>query len=144
MPSTAFDPNFNMETETYEGTVKFKIPVRVAEDAAVGSQKIAIDVLYQTFDDTTCLLPHVTHLFVPINIEQQSIAKPTALSGTTPNSGIPPSKTANTELLDKAVPSQAPANNQHPARSRDRLVTKAVAKHAAAKSVVRTITDTIC
>jgi esterase/lipase superfamily enzyme len=29
-------------------------------------------------------------------------------------------------------------------RARDRLVTKAVAKHAGAKSVVRTITDTIC
>ncbi|MFZ0799574.1 MAG: cytochrome c biogenesis protein CcdA, partial [Terriglobales bacterium] len=118
MPNTAFDPNFNMETETYEGTVKFKIPVRVAEDAAIGSQRIAIDVLYQTCNDTTCLPPHATHLFIPINIEQQSIAKPTALSSTTPNSGIPPSKTANTELLDKAVPSQAPANNQHPARSR--------------------------
>jgi DsbC/DsbD-like thiol-disulfide interchange protein len=65
-PHTAFDPNFNINTETYQGTVQFKLPVRVAKGAPSGAQKIVIEVLFQTCNDTTCLPPHTTHLFVPI------------------------------------------------------------------------------
>src|SRR5260370_30371526 len=47
-PHTSFDPNFNMETETYEGKINFKIPVTIEAGAPLGNQKVAIDVLYQT------------------------------------------------------------------------------------------------
>jgi thiol:disulfide interchange protein DsbD len=76
-PHTGFDPNFNMETETYEGIVEFKIPLRIASDAPTGAQKITIAVSYQTCNDTTCLPPHTTHLLIPITIK----AKATAASG---------------------------------------------------------------
>jgi len=67
-PHTSFDPNFNMETETYEGKINFKIPVTIEAGAPLGNQKIAIDVLYQTCNETTCLPPYTTHLFIPIKI----------------------------------------------------------------------------
>jgi thiol:disulfide interchange protein len=68
MVHKAFDPNFNMKTETYEGTVKFRIPVIVDAVALVGNQKIAVDVLFQTCNDTVCLPPFTQHLFVPLKI----------------------------------------------------------------------------
>lgn len=67
-PNRSFDPNFNMETETYEGKINFKIPVSVKENTPLGDQRIAIDVSYQTCSDTTCLPPYTSHLFVPIKI----------------------------------------------------------------------------
>jgi len=67
-PNTSFDPNFNLETETYEDKINFEIPVLVVRNAPPGNQKIAINVLYQTCNESTCLPPHTTHLFVPINI----------------------------------------------------------------------------
>jgi thiol:disulfide interchange protein DsbD len=67
-PNSSFDPNFNLETETYEGKINFEIPVLVDEQAPSGDQKIAVNVLYQTCNESTCLPPHTTHLFVPIKI----------------------------------------------------------------------------
>jgi len=80
LPHTGFDPNFNLETETYEGTVQFKLPIRVAKTAPAGAKKIAIDVLFQTCNDTTCLPPHTTHLVVPIRIAAASSGGATAPS----------------------------------------------------------------
>jgi thiol:disulfide interchange protein DsbD len=115
MPHTAFDPNFNIDTETYEGTVKFKVPVKVAKGAIAGGHKIAIDVLYQTCNDTTCLPPHTTHLLVPISIERESpaVASPVTSS---PNSGVASASSAATNIPTVASPSQAAADN--PAVSR--------------------------
>ncbi|HEY3927993.1 MAG TPA: protein-disulfide reductase DsbD domain-containing protein, partial [Candidatus Koribacter sp.] len=78
LPHTAFDPNFNIDTETYEGTVQLKLPVRVAKSVPAGAQKIAVDILFQTCNDTTCLPPHTTHLFVPVKIEAAAAAGVTA------------------------------------------------------------------
>ena len=67
-PNKSFDPNFNMETETYEGKINFKIPVSIKDNAPSGNQKIAIDVLYQTCNESICLPPHTAHLFIPVKI----------------------------------------------------------------------------
>jgi thiol:disulfide interchange protein DsbD len=70
-PDKSFDPNFSLDTETYEGAIRFSVPVRTAKDAVAGKAKIAVDVLFQSCNDTTCLPPHTTHLFAPIHIEQR-------------------------------------------------------------------------
>jgi thiol:disulfide interchange protein len=116
MVHKAFDPNFNMETETYEGTVKFKIPVIVDAAAPVGNQKIAIDVLFQTCNDTMCLPPFTKHLFVPLKILQGPGGSPprSATSG----SASPPTSTAKEAATSESNQlSAAPAAT--PARSKE-------------------------
>jgi thiol:disulfide interchange protein len=101
-PHTAFDPNFNIETETYEGTIEFKIPLRIATDAPTGVQKIAIEVLYQACNETTCLPPHTKHLIVPVKIERQA----TAASGASTSA---PSSTNSGNQNPASTPTQISA-----------------------------------
>ena len=56
-PKVAFDPNFDINTETFEGEVTFTVPVKVAADAAPGSHKIVVKVTFQACDDHQCLPP---------------------------------------------------------------------------------------
>ena len=49
----AFDPNFQIDTETYEGTVNFTIPVRVKPEAVPGAQKAIAKITLQVCNDTT-------------------------------------------------------------------------------------------
>ncbi len=83
-PHTSFDPNFNMETETYEGKISFKIPVSINADAPLGSQKIAVNVLYQTCNESTCLPPHTSHLFIPVKILKDVAGGPVSSPTDTP------------------------------------------------------------
>lgn len=85
LPRTAFDPNFNIDTETYEGTVQFKLPIQVAKTTPAGSQKIAIDVRFQTCNDTTCMPPHTTHLLVPVKIVASATGNTTSGKALGPN-----------------------------------------------------------
>jgi thiol:disulfide interchange protein len=54
-PKRAFDPNFNSETETFEGQVTFLIEIEVAKDATAGAHQFGVDVRYQTCSDTQCV-----------------------------------------------------------------------------------------
>jgi len=56
-PKRAFDPNFNLDTETYEGEPVFLIEVHTNKGAAAGSVEIAAEVRYQICDPTRCLPP---------------------------------------------------------------------------------------
>ncbi len=56
-PKVAFDPNFEMNTETYENTVTITVPLKVAADAAAGANKVTINLTYQACDEHTCLPP---------------------------------------------------------------------------------------
>jgi thiol:disulfide interchange protein DsbD len=61
-PSTALDPNFNLETHFYEGETTFTIPLKVVRAAKGHMSKVSVDVLYQTCNDTMCLPPTVAHV----------------------------------------------------------------------------------
>lgn len=56
-PKRAFDPNFNLDTETYEGAPVFLIEIENRKDAAPGASEIAAEVRYQMCDPTRCLPP---------------------------------------------------------------------------------------
>jgi thiol:disulfide interchange protein len=56
-PKRAFDPNFNLETETYEGDPAFLIEVDLKKDAAAGPNEITAEVRYQMCNDRLCLPP---------------------------------------------------------------------------------------
>src|SRR5688572_6807365 len=48
LPQVVFDPNFNMDTEFYEGEAVFTLPVEVIKDAAPGKQTLIVNTLFQT------------------------------------------------------------------------------------------------
>jgi thiol:disulfide interchange protein DsbD len=62
-PKSAFDPNFQMNTEFYEGSATLNVPL--ASDASVNSQNVRINVRFQTCNDRLCLPPKTVHLDLP-------------------------------------------------------------------------------
>ena len=56
-PKRAFDPNFNLDAETYEGAPAFLIEVDLKKDAPAGPSEITAEVRYQMCNDRFCLPP---------------------------------------------------------------------------------------
>jgi thiol:disulfide interchange protein len=56
-PKRAFDPNFNLDTETYEGEAAFLIEIELKKDAAAGTSELTAEVRYQSCNDRLCLPP---------------------------------------------------------------------------------------
>ncbi len=54
-PKRAFDPNFNSETETFEGQAVFLLRLKPAPGAPAGAAAIPISVRYQTCNDQQCV-----------------------------------------------------------------------------------------
>ena len=59
---SAFDPNFQVATEYYEGEVTFTVPIRSTSAAA----KVKLQVRYQTCTPTLCLPPKLLELEAPL------------------------------------------------------------------------------
>src|SRR2546423_190999 len=60
-PHSAYDPNFQVATEFYEGIVPFTIPIRSITPTAP-SDKVRVLVRYQTCTPTVCLPPKLIDL----------------------------------------------------------------------------------
>jgi thiol:disulfide interchange protein len=54
-PKRAFDPNFEADTETYEGEAEFALELAVKNDAALGPAELPLNVRYQTCNDKQCV-----------------------------------------------------------------------------------------
>ena len=54
-PRRALDPNFNQETETYEGQAIFFVQGTVKSDAPAGPGEAQLDLRYQTCNDKLCV-----------------------------------------------------------------------------------------
>src|SRR5262249_28416037 len=54
-PRRAFDPNFNSDTETYEGEVTFLVEGVLRPDLPAGPAKIDLNLRYQTCTDKVCV-----------------------------------------------------------------------------------------
>jgi thiol:disulfide interchange protein len=54
-PKRAFDPNFNSDTETYEGAVTFLLDLKLKRNAAAGPAQLAVNARYQTCSDKQCV-----------------------------------------------------------------------------------------
>jgi thiol-disulfide isomerase/thioredoxin len=59
-PRSAYDPNFQVATEFYEGDVAFTIPIKSTSSAA--GEKVRVQVRYQTCTPTICLPPKLLEL----------------------------------------------------------------------------------
>jgi thiol:disulfide interchange protein len=56
-PARKFDPNFNLDTETFEKEAVFWIVADLKKDAAAGPLELTAQVRYQACDDRQCLPP---------------------------------------------------------------------------------------
>ena len=54
-PKKTFDPNFNSDTETYEGVVTFLLELEIEKSAAAGPAQLTVNARYQTCNDKQCV-----------------------------------------------------------------------------------------
>jgi len=56
-PTRKFDPNFKVDTETYQKQADFLLEITLAPDAPVGALNLEAQIRFQCCDDTMCLPP---------------------------------------------------------------------------------------
>jgi len=96
-PRVQMDPNFEINTETHEGSATFRTPLVVVADASAGAQQLNINVRFQACDDTKCLPPRTLKLNAPVTLAAAAAAPaPSASPSATPQGA-------------KASPSATPA-----------------------------------
>jgi thiol:disulfide interchange protein DsbD len=61
-PHSSYDPNFQMETQYYEESVSFKVPLVVDSSAKAGPANSVVNVRFQTCNDRLCLPPTTIHV----------------------------------------------------------------------------------
>lgn len=105
-PKTAFDPNFQIDTQTFEGTVTITQPVKLAADAAAGAQKLTVNFTYQACDEHQCLQPKK----VPLVLEAMILA-----AVLTPSPA--PTQIASASPSPSAAASPSPAASAEPSPS---------------------------
>jgi thiol:disulfide interchange protein len=67
-PVRKFDPNFNADTETYEGTQTFLARIRLKKDLPPGPVTITFVPRYQTCSGTSCIPPRTRQVSATLNI----------------------------------------------------------------------------
>ena len=90
-PRVAFDQSFGIDTEFYEDSATFVVPVKVAADAPGGKKKLRIDTYFQLCNDQLCLPPKTVPMELSIEIAGTSVAPaptaPTAALSLPPSPG---------------------------------------------------------
>jgi thiol-disulfide isomerase/thioredoxin len=104
-PHSSFDPNFQVNTEFYEGAVAFGIPVRAQVGPASRGNKLVVQVRYQTCTSTLCLPPKLLNLEAPVAVvgslaPSQTPAKPAASPASAPQGLAPGAQVPDFEFTD--------------------------------------------
>lgn len=68
-PIRKFDPNFNAETETYEGSQVFLARIQLKKDLQPGPVTIAFEPRYQTCSGSQCIPPRTREVSAALNID---------------------------------------------------------------------------
>jgi len=105
-PVRKFDPNFKIDTETFEKDVDFPLAATLAKDAKTGATEIAAQVRYQACTDRQCLPPRRKSAAFTLNVDA---AAPVAAAFQIPG-GYAEVKAAEA-LLAAAPAGAAPANS---------------------------------
>jgi thiol:disulfide interchange protein DsbD len=101
-PQTAYDANFDMNTETYEEGAEFIVPISVDSSAPTGKQELAVDVRFQVCNDTRCMPATTEHLAVPVRIEATKSPATIVAKSVTPSV---------TESAPASIPKATPASS---------------------------------
>lgn len=67
-PIPWFDQNFNMETNYFESSVDFEVPVRVKPEAAPGQHELAVKIRYMLCNDSSCLPPQTRTVSAVVHV----------------------------------------------------------------------------
>ncbi len=67
-PIRKFDPNFNADTETYEGSQLFFTRIQLNKDLKPGPTSITFEPRYQTCSGTSCIPPRTRTVSADLNI----------------------------------------------------------------------------
>ncbi len=67
-PIRKFDPNFNADTETYEGSQLFLARIQLKKDLKPGPISITFEPRYQTCSGTSCIPPRTRTISADLNI----------------------------------------------------------------------------
>ena len=98
-PKVAADPNFSTPgqppfmTETFDNEAVFTLPIKIADDAAPGQQKLTIKFYFQVCDDHQCLAPRTKPIEVDVAIvaaNAKLTASPTPETSATPQNSPTP------------------------------------------------------
>jgi thiol:disulfide interchange protein len=116
-PKVQMDPNFGINTETYDGSASFSIPVTVKADAPAGAQNVQVNVRFQACNDTLCLPPRTVKLSAPVEIASAIVAvQPSPAPSPLPKASPSPSQSpvaAAVNANSNVPPAEAsPTNNE--------------------------------
>jgi DsbC/DsbD-like thiol-disulfide interchange protein len=67
-PIVTADPNFGINVETYDQSVTFTVPVRIAANARPGVDTVAIQARFQACNAQLCLPPRTQTISVPVTV----------------------------------------------------------------------------
>ena len=98
LPSQAPDPNFGIESEWYEDSVAFRLPLGINASAKEGKRDIEIYVGYQTCNARYCLPPTVDTLRLAVNVSGAPVVA----------SGSPAPEVVTAPTLAAGTPASAP------------------------------------
>ena len=73
-PVRKFDPNFNADTETYEGQAVFLLELELRKDAPAGSIEISAEPRYQVCSDKSCIPPVTRKASATLNVDPDASA----------------------------------------------------------------------
>ena len=73
-PDKKFDPNFNVDTERYEGEVVFLVEVELAKTVAAGSLSVPLLIRYSACTDKECLPPRKVTAAAAITVDPKAAA----------------------------------------------------------------------
>lgn len=113
-PKVAYDPNFQINTETFDGTVSFVVPIKIAADAQPGAQRLVAKVRFQVCDEHQCLPPRTKPIEIDVMIAE---AKAPALAVTTATPKASPSVAAKPSPSSVASPTPSVVATASPAPS---------------------------
>ncbi len=68
-PQRKFDPNFQIETETYEGSLKFYLKLRTAPGASAGPTGLSARMRYQLCTAKQCLPPKTVTVATTVSLD---------------------------------------------------------------------------
>ncbi|MCX7603656.1 MAG: protein-disulfide reductase DsbD family protein [Bryobacteraceae bacterium] len=77
-PQRKFDPNFQIDAETYEKTATFQFVIRLRPDAPAGEHELTARMRYQLCTDKECLPPRRVTASAKITIDPGAPAPPKA------------------------------------------------------------------
>ncbi len=80
-PIRKFDPNFNADTETYEGAQLFLARIQLKKDLPPGPVTIAFEPRYQTCSGTSCIPPRTRQVGATLNIAASAPVAAIAIPG---------------------------------------------------------------